>query len=146
MNSDLITAAVAHARAMCANVLGDTATTPKVFADFAAGVAMPYAVFVESGEDESAQSAGGGDATLTGISSGQLQLSIYAATRTQARSVGRELESALIDAPLIFESGSLLELSVQSRSFSPEPSTSPGGSPASFHRVILFQYAVQRRY
>lgn len=144
--TDLITAAVAQARALCAGSLGDTASTPKVFSDFAAGVAMPYAVLVEGGEDDAAQSAGGGDSNLTAISSGQLQLSVFASSRIQARAVGRDIERALMDAPLIFDGGSLLELAVQSRSFSPEPSTSPGGAPAAFHRVILFRYAVQRRY
>jgi hypothetical protein len=85
------------------------------------------------------------------IESGQLQVSVFAGSRLQARQLGWMLAGnvgsgagALDDPALTFDEGALMYLRLKRAFFLPSPGVAPpgdSGTPAAvYHRVLLFDY------
>jgi hypothetical protein len=103
---------------------------------------LPYMVVTEVSETvdyESPDDSG----VAHGFGLGTLQLSVFAATKIQARQLGELVASCLKDAPLTFADGVLMELRPAGRYFEVEDDVA-AGSATLYHRIIDFQYKVQR--
>lgn len=126
----------------CAQAFGDSASTPKFQGVQAFKAAPPYARVLEMPASDTFQSMGS-DGLTDYFERGELQLDIFAASESSARSLGKLAAAALNDAPLTFADGTLLELRQSRAFFTPEPDPGPGISVV-YHRVILFLYVIQR--
>jgi hypothetical protein len=127
----------------CAQAFGDSAQSPKFHGVQAAtGVQLPYARVLELPADEQFESADGAG-VVHYYEAGELQLDVFAASESSARSLGKLAAAALNDAPLLFADGQLLELRQSRAFFAPEPDAGPGAAVV-YHRVVLFRYRVQR--
>ena len=142
MAPDLVAAMIERIRDQCGALLGDTPTTPKIFADYAGPVAMPYVSLFEIDETDAYQSWSR-DQVITYVVDGTIQVSIFARVRLQSRDLGRAIETCLIDAPLEFADGELLEMRSLSKLFQVESDLGPD-APTIYHRILTFHYAIQR--
>jgi hypothetical protein len=131
-----------YAGGAVAAALGDSAATPKVWKDQAlVSPALPW-VRVEKPR---------GVREYTGLGNfierGTLQLSVFAATSTQAQSLSDLVAKgepgaapgALDDPPLLFKGGRLMKFRLSRPSFE-AASTPAAGSPVAYHRVLIFDY------
>lgn len=147
---DLMAAVVAWLRLDQAVVaaLGETATSPRIFADLEArGTAAPWVSFSEPDEDESYETvdptgrpssvtAGLFHAEITGPGGSGGKLAI----RQLAELIGDTIE----DAPLTFADGTLIYLRRTGRKFPifREPGT--GGTAQFYKRILEFEYMIER--
>lgn len=135
--------AALQANAACAQAFGDSASTPKFQGVQAFKAALPYARILEMPAADTFQSMGA-DGLTDYFERGELQLDVFAASESSARSLGKLTASVLNDAPLVFADGTLLELRQSRAYFTPEPDAGPGTAIV-YHRVILFLYLIQRK-
>jgi hypothetical protein len=143
---DLVAAVVARLRAYpgVAAAFGDSAGSPKFWAGNVLGSpGLPW-LRVERPLGHRQYFSFGNF-----IERGQLQLSLFAAGRTQAQALSDRIAKgqpgdapgALDDPPLVFHGGRLMKFRLQSPSF--DPDTGPGvGTPAVYHRILLFNYMI----
>lgn len=127
----------------CAAAFGDTPASPRFHGVQAAtAVPVPYARVLELPAGATFESADGAG-LVHYYEAGELQLDVFAASESSARSLGKLAAAALNDAPLVFADGQLLELRQARAFFVPEPEAGPGLALV-YHRVLLFQYRLQR--
>ena len=125
---------------------GHTSATPKFLAEPAArGTDPPYLVYSEDSEPLSYQTAGTGY-PISAVGEGVFFLSIYASGKTSARTLGRQVASALSDAPLTFADGELLYLRPSNLKFPIVKTIAPGGNVAAYQRLLEFRYIVDRPF
>lgn len=77
------------------------------------------------------------------IDSGSFQASVFAEGRVAARDIGRQVESALNDAPLTFDDGTLMVLRREWRNVEMDPDRDPAGKPL-WACQVQFAYECQR--
>lgn len=113
------------------------------YTDYAGQEDTPFAVVTEPSEQRQYYSPGSTTGTWS-YSPGQLQVDIYAADREQARTLGRQVAAALLDASISLGDGGRVDaLRLQSEGFVPLADTGIT-TPAIFHRLLVFSYWVQR--
>jgi len=113
---------------------------PKVFADFADQVPLPYAVLTEPGENYEFMSATAGD-WINFTATGQMAFDIYAGSRFQVRTLGFVIAAALNDKQFYWAGiNNLMQFRMLNSRFI--PTTDPEGPavPIMFRRVFVFEY------
>lgn len=114
------------------------------YTDYAGQVDPPYCVVTEPGEERRYYSPAG---LTISYGPGQLQVDIYASSRTSAYSLGEQVAAALLSGDASGIPFGVLNrldaLRLQSAAFAPLPDTGVS-TPAIFHRVLVFSYWCQR--
>lgn len=147
IGADFVAAVTAQlgAVASVARAFGHSPSTPKFQGIQAAtAVALPYARILELPADTTFESADGAG-VIHYYEAGELQVDVFATSESQARTLGRLVASALDDAPLIFATGTCLEIRRSRAFFTPEPDAGPGTAIV-YHRVLLFRYRLQSNF
>ena len=115
-----------------------------ISADYAGQIPLPFARYIELGEDFEHMTRGAGSPNARQIIvHAEFQLSIFAAEREQCRQFGRQIMGILDDYTAQYIDGRLMYIEPRAAIFIPEPRTAPG-SPTVFHRAITFRYNEQR--
>lgn len=142
MSVDLVAAVVTQLRskpALTSSLSENTtqANGTKIWADFAEGrPSPPWLVIIELGESVSYDSSGS-------YAQGSIQVSVFSVRKKQSRDIGRLVVSALVDSPLLFDNGYLMEFRDSSRTIQVEHAIAPG-SPTIYHYIIVFTYLIGR--
>ena len=142
--ADFVAAVVAtlQGNAACALAFGNSPSTPKFQGIQAAtAVALPYARILELPADTTFESADGAG-VIHYYEAGELQVDVFATSESQARTLSRLVAAALDDAPLVFATGTCLEIRQSRAFFTPEPDAGPGAAIV-YHRVVSFRYRNQ---
>lgn len=139
--NDLIDAVIQQLQTTCGTQFGDTAATPKIFADYAGQAALPYAVITELGQNVTYFSKGASG--FPTLEDGQFQVAVFSSvSRHDARRLADAVAFALTDADLMFNGGTLKMLRPVTSNMIPTPDVGPG-SPTVFQSVIVFAYQIQ---
>lgn len=120
------------------------APTIPIGAEYVGLIPLPFARYVELGDSYTYFTRSQGDARSRQVwTDGSFQVSIFASSREQARSLGRTVMRLLDDYVTTYSDGRIMFLEPVSAIFIPEPHSGPG-APTVFHRAITFSLAEQR--
>lgn len=149
MNSDIIAAVVAYLQGAMSGDLGATADTPQVWADAAppknpdgSATGYPYAIVTGIQETYAYQSTDPETGHwLDCIADGLLQVAFYAATKANARCLGRQAVRLLSDSQALLATGDGTVIAMLPvRAISTVISQEGVGQPDIFLRIVTFQY------
>ncbi len=138
---DLLGAIADLINSVMAIPLGATAASPKAFSSYATAIDYPYAIITnpsETYEYQSPDSVG----VIGMLADGQIEVSFYATTLVESRTLGRLAALKLADQDVLFLDGQLLE-------FRPMMSATTVlyeegvAVPAVFVRTVTFHYREQ---
>ena len=120
-----------------------TPTIP-IGAEYVGQVPLPFARYVEIGDSYTYFTKSAADTQARQVwTDGSFQISIFASSREQARTLGYTVMNLLDDYTVAYTDGRLMFLEPVSAIFIPEPHTGPN-APTVFHRAITFSLAEQR--
>jgi hypothetical protein len=105
------------------------------------GETLPYLVLIERPGDREYESADETNA-IAYVETNRYQVSIFAASKDQVRSIGNTVAAALTDATLTFDSGHLLLFRVNPRHSEKDPQPGPDGSDV-WQMILMFDAMVE---
>lgn len=149
MNPDIVAAVVAFLQSAMRGDLGVAANLPQVWADAAPStnpdgsqVGYPYAVVAEGPETYAYQSTDPATGHwLDCLATGMVRVAFYAATKANARYLGRQAVRLLSDSQELLVAGDGTVITILPiRAESTAISTSGAGVPDVFLRIVTFQY------
>jgi len=147
---DLVAAVVARLRewsgGAIATALGEATGVKKIWSDEVMGSPqLPWVRVTEIGEPTAVEAPESDGQSHYYGNGGQLQVSVFAAEKVQARDLRRSIIAALNDAPLVFDDGVLLGFWLHNGSY--PPVKDPGvGVPTTYHAFATFTYFVDRTF
>ena len=143
MNPDIVSAVVAFLQGAMRGDLGVAADMPQVWADAAPpGTVYPYAVVFEGSETYAYQSTDPETGHwLDCLATGSIVVSFYAATKANARYLGRQAVRLLSDSQEFLSAGDGRVIHMAPvNAVSNAISTTGVGVPDVFLRIVTFQY------
>jgi hypothetical protein len=141
MSPDLLAAIVTLVNATMAADLRAVVGSPKAWPEYAPPVGYPYAIVTNPSESYEYQSRGD-DGVIAMLVDGQMQVSFYATSMTEARRLGRTAILKLADQDITFSDGTLLEFRPMSASTTALYEEGVA-SPTVFVRTVTFHYREQ---